>query len=158
MTKTSARLPCLAPSRSIRPSRGSNGTRASWCPIFVRREASRCPGLRAPSSSRSRIPSLIRERSGASTKGKSVMAPSLAWAIWRMTAAKLVRRISGSVNSGRDSKLVWEYSRMQMPGATRPHRPARWLALAWETGSIGRRWTLVRTEYREIRAVPGSMT
>ena len=28
--------------------------------------------------------------------------------------------------------------------ATRPQRPARWVALAWLTGSIGRRCTLVR--------------
>ncbi len=33
---------------------------------------------------------------------------------------------------------------MQMPSATRPQRPLRWLALACEIGSIGSRWTLVR--------------
>ncbi len=47
---------------------------------------------------------------------------------------------------------------MQMPSATRPHRPARWLALAWETGSMGSRCTLVRWLYREMRAVPASTT
>ena len=47
---------------------------------------------------------------------------------------------------------------MQMPSATRPHRPARWFALACETGSMGSRWTLVRWLYREIRAVPASTT
>jgi hypothetical protein len=47
---------------------------------------------------------------------------------------------------------------MQMPGATRPQRPARWLADACDTGSIGSRWTLVRRLKREMRAVPGSMT
>ena len=61
-----------------------------------------------------------------------------------MTEASEVRWISGSVNSGRASKSSSEYSRMQTPGATRPHRPARWAALAWLTGSIGRRCTLVR--------------
>ena len=45
-----------------------------------------------------------------------------------------------------------------MPSATRPHRPERWLALAWLTGSTGRRWTFVRVEYREMRAVPVSTT
>jgi hypothetical protein len=58
----------------------------------------------------------------------------------------LVRRISASVNSGRALKSSSEYRRMQMPSATRPQRPARWLALAWLIASIGRRCTLVRAE------------
>ena len=45
-----------------------------------------------------------------------------------------------------------------MPSEVRPDRPARWFALAWETRSIGRRCTLVRFEYREMRAVPVSIT
>ena len=45
-----------------------------------------------------------------------------------------------------------------MPSASRPHRPARWLALAWLIGSIGSRWTFVRWLYRDIRAVPVSTT
>lgn len=40
---------------------------------------------------------------------------------------------------------------------TRPQRPLRWLADAWETGSIGRRCTLWQSK-RLIRAVPGSIT
>ncbi len=75
-----------------------------------------------------------------------------------MTEARFVRRISGSVYSGRDSKSSSENSRMQMPGATRPHRPARWFADACETGSIGSRCTLRRRLYREMRAVPASTT
>ena len=75
-----------------------------------------------------------------------------------MTLAKLVRRISGSVNSGREAKSSSEYRRIAIPSAIRPQRPARWLALACEIGSIGRRCTLVRVEYREIRAVPVSIT
>lgn len=47
---------------------------------------------------------------------------------------------------------------MQTPSEVRPQRPLRWLALACETGSIGSRCTLVRWLYREMRAVPGSMT
>ncbi len=47
---------------------------------------------------------------------------------------------------------------MQMPGATRPQRPERWFADACDTGSIGRRCTLSRRLYREIRAVPASTT
>ncbi|CAB4695128.1 unannotated protein [freshwater metagenome] len=45
-----------------------------------------------------------------------------------------------------------------MPGATRPQRPARWFADACDTGSMGRRCTLRRLLYREMRAVPASMT
>lgn len=45
-----------------------------------------------------------------------------------------------------------------MPSLVRPDRPLRWFALAWEMRSIGRRWTRVRLEYREMRAVPTSMT
>ena len=45
-----------------------------------------------------------------------------------------------------------------MPGPSRPHRPDRCRADAWLTGSIGSRCTLVRWLYREIRAVPGSIT
>ena len=63
-----------------------------------------------------------------------------------MTLARFVRRISGSVNSGRDSKSSSEYSRMQMPSLVRPERPLRWFALAWEIRSIGRRCTRVRLE------------
>jgi hypothetical protein len=47
---------------------------------------------------------------------------------------------------------------MQMPSATRPHRPARWFALACETFSTGSRCTFSRRENREMRAVPGSTT
>ena len=78
--------------------------------------------------------------------------------ICRMTAARFVRRISGSVYSGRDSKSSSEYNRMHTPSDVRPERPARCRADAWEMRSMGRRWTLVRAEYREIRAVPGSIT
>src|SRR5665648_643193 len=42
--------------------------------------------------------------------------------------------------------------------ATKVQRPARWLAEAWLTGSIGSRCTLVALDQREIRAVPGSTT
>ena len=42
--------------------------------------------------------------SGGSTNGNRAISPSRSDVIWRMTEARLVRRISGSVNSGRDSK------------------------------------------------------
>jgi hypothetical protein len=61
-----------------------------------------------------------------------------------MTEARLVRRISGSVNSGRAWKSSSLYRRMAMPGATRPQRPARWFAEARLTGSMGSRCSLVR--------------
>ena len=83
----------------------------------------------------------MARESGGSTNGKSSTslgprATPMA-VICRMTAARLVRRISGSVNCGRDSKSSSEYSRIAMPSETRPQRPERWLAEAWETRSIG---------------------
>ena len=74
------------------------------------------------------------------------MSPRSAAAICRITDARLVRRISGSVNSGRPRKSSSSYSRIATPGATRPQRPDRWFADACEIGSIGSRWTLVRAE------------
>ncbi len=61
-----------------------------------------------------------------------------------MTLARLVRRISGSVNSGREPKSSSAYIRMQIPSATRPQRPVRCRALAWLIGSMGSRCTFVR--------------
>ncbi|BDH57064.1 hypothetical protein MTP03_20030 [Tsukamurella sp. PLM1] len=60
--------------------------------------------------------------------------------------------------TGRASKSSSEYSRIAMPSEVRPQRPDRCCAEAWETGSIGSRCTLVRSEYREMRAVPVSTT
>ena len=62
------------------------------------------------------------------------MAPRPMAAICKMTEARLVRRISGSVNSGRDWKSSSEYSRMQMPSEVRRLPPLRWLADACEIG------------------------
>ena len=45
-----------------------------------------------------------------------------------------------------------------MPSEVRPQRPLRWLAEACEIASIGSRCTFVRWLYREMRAVPGSIT
>ena len=104
------------------------------------------------------MPSVICFVSGGSRNGKFCTSPRPSAAIRRITDASDVRAISGSVNSGRASKSLSEYSRMQMPSATRPQRPARWPADAREIFSMGNRCTLVRDEYREIRAVPGSMT
>ena len=62
----------------------------------------------------------------------------------RITAASDERRISGSVKRGRPAKSFSSYRRMQMPSATRPQRPARWLAAAWLIGSISSCSTLLR--------------
>ena len=71
-------------------------------------------------------------------------SPRFSAIICRITDARWVRTISGSVNSGRDWKSSTEYNRMQMPSLVRPHRPARWVAEACETGSIGSRCTFKR--------------
>ena len=161
MISTSRTQPFRPASRIIRPSRGSSGSRDSLRPVSVSRVRPRpgaWPGEKAPSSSSNRTPSAMFLDSGGSTNGKSAMSPRSSAAIWRMTEARLVRRISGSVNSGRLSKSASVYSRMHTPSDVRPHRPFRWFAEACEIGSMGSRWTLVRWLYREIRAVPGSIT
>jgi len=57
----------------------------------------------APISTSRLTPSRIARVSGGSTNGKRATSPRPRAAICRMTAASEVRRISGSVNSGRDS-------------------------------------------------------
>ncbi|CAB4636656.1 unannotated protein [freshwater metagenome] len=69
-----------------------------------------------------------------------------------------MRRISGSVNSDLASNSSSEYKRITTPGLVLPARPARWLALAFEIASIGRRCTFALGLYREILAVPASIT
>ena len=67
--------------------------------------------------------------SGWSTNGNVATSSGLAATptaiICRITLASEVRRISGSVNSGRASKSDSEYSRIATPSATRPQRPDR---------------------------------
>ena len=60
---------------------------------------------------------MLRERDGKE--------PSPSAAICRITLARLVRRISGSVNAGRASKASCEYRRTHTPSARRPQRPLR---------------------------------
>ncbi|MNT60016.1 hypothetical protein D3C72_1975720 [compost metagenome] len=47
---------------------------------------------------------MIALPSGGSMKGKASMSPRRKWSICRITAARLVRRISGSVKAGRERK------------------------------------------------------
>ena len=68
--------------------------------------------------------------SGGCRNGKLAMSPKPSEIICRMTAARFVRRISGSVNSGRRAKSSSLYSRIAMPSLVRPERPERWFALA----------------------------
>ena len=150
MTATSAPHPFWAPAMTMRASRGSMGSAAIRLPVSVTVSAPSFPVRRALSSSSSSRPSRTARGSGGVRNGKSVTScwvrakPSVT--IWRMTLARLVLRISGSVNSGRFSKSACEYRRMQMPSLVRPERPLRWFALAWLMGSMGRRCTFVRFE------------
>lgn len=145
ITITSRTTPSRSASITIRAIRGSTGSWASFRPSGVSRlRWSFSAGSRAPSSCSRLTPSLMLRESGGSRNGKAAMSPSPAAVICRITEARLVRRISGSVNSGRERKSSSENSRMQMPSEVRPQRPLRWLALAWLTASIGSRWTLVR--------------
>ncbi len=107
MISTSRTQPLRPDSRIIRASRGSTGSSASLRPVGVSRgepPLPPVPGAIALSSSSSRTPSATFLASGGSTNGKSAIAPRSSAAIRRMTEARLVRRISGSVNSGRARK------------------------------------------------------
>ena len=94
------------PSTIIRASRGSIGSCASARPVSV----SRAPSS-APSSVSSWTPSRTARVSGGSTNGKSPISSGVAATptaiICRITEAEDVRRISGSVYSGRASKSSW---------------------------------------------------
>ena len=90
----------------MRASRGSSGIAASCFPVGVsRRSEVPLAGTSAPSSSSSATPSLTCRLSGGSRKGNAAMSPRPSAVIDRITDARLVRRISGSVNSGRARKL-----------------------------------------------------
>ncbi len=105
ITTTSVAQPLRSPSSTIRASRGSTGSWASRRPSGVSRFAgSVSAGSSAPSSCSRLTPSVTLRRSGGSMNGNAAMSPSPIAVICRMTEARLVRRISGSVNSGRESK------------------------------------------------------
>ena len=72
----------------------------------------------------------MRRELGASINGNASTSPSLSAAIRKITAARELRNISGSVNSGRALKSSSEYNLIQMPLETRPHRPERCFAAA----------------------------
>ncbi len=81
----------------MRANFGSTGSLANFWPIGVS-----LPELSsALTSCKVFKPSRIILSSGGSTKGKSRISPNLSDAICKITADKLVRLISGSVNSGR---------------------------------------------------------
>ena len=72
------------------------------------------------------------------------MSPRPIAVICRMTDARFVRRISGSVNSGAAVEVVLGVEPDADAGRDPAAAPARWLADACEIGSIGRRCTLSR--------------
>ena len=105
MIMTSRAQSLAAASNTIRASRGSTGSCASFRPDSVSRfRTSVAVGSSAPSSSSSCTPSVMLRLSGGSRNGNAAMSPRPAAVICRMTDARLVRRISGSVNSGLERK------------------------------------------------------
>ena len=164
MMVASNRQPSSLPANTMRPSLGSIGSLANARPVSVNQSRPALPASgtagdsTACSSWRRRTPSMTARGSGGSMNGNSSGEPSRWLAIVKMTDARLVRWISGSVNSGRLSKSSSSYSRMATPGPRRPQRPLRWFADACDTGSMGSRWTLVRWLNRDMRASPTSMT
>ena len=102
MIRTSRTQPFRSASRIIRPIRGSTGSRASLRPSPVMR-----PSLNAFNSASRVSPSAMLRASGGSMNGNFGMSPRPIAAICRMTEARLVRRISGSVNSGRQLEVLF---------------------------------------------------
>ena len=58
-----------------------------------------------------------------SKKGNCSISPRRRYFMRNITEARFVRMISGSVNSGLDSKSLCAYKRIQTPSAMRPQRP-----------------------------------
>ena len=81
---------------------------------------------------------------GASRNGKSATSPKCRDIMRNITPASELRNISGSVKRGLPLKSFSSYKRMQIPSATRPQRPARWLAADWLMGSTSNCSTLLR--------------
>ena len=81
---------------------------------------------------------------GASKNGNSATSPRCRDFMRKITPAKELRRISGSVKAGRVVRSFSSYKRMHTPSATRPQRPLRWLAAAWLMGSMSNCSTLLR--------------
>ena len=111
MIMTSRATSRRPPSTTIRASRGSIGSCASARPTSVSRVTPSCVSS-APSSTSSATPSRTERVSGGSTNGNRATSSGLAATptatICRMTEASEVRRISGSVNSVRESKSASE--------------------------------------------------
>ncbi len=146
MIMTSRLTPCLRDSTTMRANRGSIGRRERSRPTFVSAGVPSGERTTAPSSVSRSTPSLMPRESGGCRNGNAAMSPRPSDTICRITAARFVRRISGSVNSGRRAKSSSEYRRIAMPSLVRPERPERWFADACEIASMGRRCTLERTE------------
>ena len=126
MIITSRSAPNLCAVNTILAKRGSTGNRLSSRPDCVKAVLlSRLADFTACNSSSSVKPSLIFLLSGACTNGNCAISPKPKASICKITEAKFVRRISGSVNSGRDKKSSSEYKRIQIPASTRPQRPIR---------------------------------
>ena len=107
-TSTSPTTPCRSASSTMRARRGSAGIRASRRPILVRRTWSRdAAAVEGSQLLEEQDPVLdAAARRAARRTGRRRCRPRPRAAIWRMTEARLVRRISGSVNSGRAVEVL----------------------------------------------------
>ena len=140
ITSISFKALLSAAAKIMRPSRGSVGRLANCEPSLVKF----CVSLIAPSSCNKAYPSAMARGLGASINGKCSISASRSDFMRKITAARDERKISGSVNAGRRVKSSSSYSRTHTPAATRPQRPARWLAAAWLMGSTSSCSTLLR--------------
>ena len=142
MTSASARQPSSRAASTMRPMRGSSGSRASSRPS-ARQRAARIDGAEL-------LQQLVavgdRARRRRLEEGKRVDVAEL-----ERRHAQDHRRERAAQDlrvgvSGRAAKSSSPYRRTQMPSCTRPQRPARWFAAACETFSICSSVVLLRTE------------
>ena len=99
ITSISRSTPCTCAATSMRASFTSTGSFAIALPMAVSLRLAST----APSSFSCCQPSATARESGGSRNGKSSMLPSPSDSIRRITPASAARRISGSVNSGREA-------------------------------------------------------
>ncbi len=153
MSAARAPSPCAAPSLSRCARRGWVGRSSIAAPRAVRRPPASSASSRV---SRSRASPSARAGGGSSHGRASGSAPHCATS--SSVGARSASRISGGRRSRRAAWVRSLHRRYAVPGATRPARPARWVAASRVTRSVTRRLRPVAGSVRATRASPPSTT
>mmetsp|Transcript_14056 Transcript_14056/g.42431 ORF Transcript_14056/g.42431 Transcript_14056/m.42431 type:complete len:238 (-) Transcript_14056:158-871(-) len=156
MDRAGARHPRAAPTTSSFPVRASTGSAARCCPRGVRRSSS----VRAPTARSVRnAASTAAGGGGWGTEArKKAAGPSRSTWICSTSSSSGTRTISGAWKGRMLSKRSRVYSAKHIPGRTRPARPARCLAAAWDTKSSTRALMPRAALWRRSFSLPASTT